>query len=93
MHPGRSGAEVTLSLRQGSSTDRLVALLKTIPDTAAEQAYELDELSLVLGLRLPDMAQTETYWHRGETGKAIRRLGFGVRVEFGRVVFVRRSAQ
>ena len=68
-------------------------LLQSVPEDAFERAYTLDELALVLGLRLPDVAQTETYWHRGETGRRMRALGFGVRVEFGRVIFVRNAAQ
>jgi hypothetical protein len=93
MQFGLAGDDVTLSLQSGSLTERLAALLQAIPDTAEEQPYALGDLSLLLGLRLPDLAQTETYWHRGETGRAIRGLGFGVRVEFGHVIFVRRPAR
>jgi hypothetical protein len=92
MQSSQAGEEMVVSVQQGPFAQRLSGLLQTIPATVGEQPYELDELSLLLGLRLPDVAQTVTFWHRGETGRAMRRLGFGVRVELNRVIFVRRTS-
>jgi hypothetical protein len=89
----RMGDSVTLSVHSGSLPERLSVLLRTIPDDAEARPYGLDELSLLLGLRLPEVAQTETYWHLGETGRRMRALGFGVQVEYGRVIFVRRTSR
>jgi hypothetical protein len=85
-------SNVALSLERGSLAERLSSMLRSIPETATEQAYSLDQLSLTLGIRLPDVAQTATYWHRGDVGRRLRALGFGVRVELGRVIFVRTAS-
>jgi hypothetical protein len=79
--------ELTLSLEQGSLADRVGALLESLPAGAGGHSLTLEELSLRLGLRLPDLAQTATFWQRGELGRRLRRLGYGVGVEYGRVVF------
>ncbi len=79
--------ELSLSLERGSLADRVGALLRSLPADSNEHTLTLDELSLKLGLRLPDLAQTATYWQRGELGRRLRRLGYGIRVEYGRVVF------
>src|SRR5713101_8453551 len=80
--------EVSLALSRGSLSERIVMLLRSLPADSGEHPFELDELSLRLGMRLPDVAQTATYWQRGELGRSLRRLGFGVRVEYGRVIFL-----
>lgn len=80
---------VAFSLEQGSLAERLASLLSALQKGAPEAGFTLDDLSLRLGLRLPDLAQTATYWHRADVGRTLRGLGFGVRVEFGRVIFVR----
>lgn len=81
-------APLELSLNQGSLAQRLALLLDAPNADSAELPFSLDDLSLALGLRLPDLAQTATFWQRGDLGKVLRRRGYGVRVEFGRVIFV-----
>jgi len=86
------GEEVSLSLERGSLADRVAGLLCSKPADAGEWAFSLDDLSLKLGLRLPAVAQTATFWQRGELGRRLRGLGHGVRVEYGRVVFTGEGA-
>jgi hypothetical protein len=81
-------ALIELSLHQGSLAQRLEDLLSDAAAEGGELAYSLDDLSLQLGARLPDLAQTATFWHRGDVGRALRRHGYRVRVELGRVIFV-----
>jgi hypothetical protein len=75
---------------EGSLPARVVALLNGRNRHDGDAPFELDSLALVLGQRLPDQAQTMTYWQRGELGRALRSAGYGVRVEQGRVIFVPR---
>jgi len=82
---------VFLSPGGGSLPRRLAALLQGRDGEHREVPFELDELSLALGQRLPPQAQTMTYWQRGDLGRALRKTGFDVRVEQGRVIFVRRA--
>lgn len=84
--------DLALSLEHGSLADRVAAMLSSLPDNAGEWVFPLDELSLRLGLRLPDLAQTATFWQRGELGRRLRGLGFGVRVQYGQVVFLGQGA-
>ncbi len=87
------GQHLSLSFEQGSLADRIAALLLSLPLIPLEQTFTLEDLSLRLGLRLPDLAQTATFWQRGELGRRLRGLGFGVRVEYGRVVFTGEGAE
>lgn len=82
--------ELALAVEGASLPQRLQLLLRRVPTAQTEAVFDLDRLSLSLGRRLPDQARTLTYWQRGEIGRALRAAGFGVRVEFERVIFVRR---
>lgn len=88
-----SGAGVSVSLAAGALPQRLRAFLAELPRERGAFAFDLDEVSLRLGRRLPDQAQTITYWQRGELGRALRGAGFGVGVEYGRVIFMRREEE
>lgn len=81
------GEDLPFSFVQGSLADRVAAMLSSLPAGSVEHVFALDDLSLRLGLRLPDLAQTATFWQRGELGRRLRGLGFGVRVQYGQVVF------
>lgn len=85
----RRAAPLTLVDSADTLPARLARLLASLPLASSECAFALDELSLRLGQRLPDQAQTLTYWQRGVLGRGLRRAGFSVRVELGRVVFMR----
>lgn len=88
-----NNADVVLVEETGPLPVRLASLLASFDDSSDEFSLALDELSLRLGLRLPDQAQTLTYWQRGDLGRALRGAGFMLRVQYGRIVFVRYAAQ
>lgn len=85
----QSRAGIVVATLSGSLPERLRALLAEHATGQGDLPFDLDGLSLALGLRLPDQAQTATFWQRGDLGRALRGSGFGVRVELGRVIFVR----
>jgi hypothetical protein len=90
MLPRRDGvAGISLAQGSGALPDRLRALLASLSHDALEVSFSLDQICLRLGQRLPDQAQTITYWQRGELGRALRAEGFAVRVEYGGVIFMR----
>ena len=82
-------ADVVFVDATGPLPVRLASLLTSLDASVEALNLALDELSLRLGVRLPDQAQTLTYWQRGDVGRALRGAGFLVRVEYGRVVLVR----
>ena len=86
----RQRVEIALTPVQRSLPEQLVRLLSGLPDGETEIPFGLPLLSLELGRRLPEQAQTITFWQRGDVGRALRRAGFAVRVEYGKIVFVRR---
>jgi len=81
-----------LSLNQGSLAQRLEQLLEDSDPENGQIPFALDDLSLALGVRLPDVAQTATFWQRGDLGRVLRRREYGVRVEYGRVIFISTTA-
>lgn len=90
MTPTNSGrADVAVATGIGPLHERFQEMLREIPASQKETMLALDELSLRLGSRMPDVAQTATYWQRGAVGRALRSAGYSVRVELGHVIFVR----
>ncbi|MGI8552182.1 MAG: hypothetical protein ACR2PL_15575 [Dehalococcoidia bacterium] len=81
--------QIALTVTGAGLPEQLTELLKELPKARREVSFTLDELSLRLGRRLPDPAQTITFWQRGPLGRALRAADFSVRVEYEKVIFVR----
>ena len=83
--------EIALTPVERPLPEQLARLLARFAGDQREERLGLPQLSLELGRRLTEQAQTITFWQRGELGRMLRRSGFAVRVEYGTVIFIRRS--
>jgi hypothetical protein len=82
------GPAMSVSLLEGSLSNRLASLLGSLPAEPSEHCFNLDELSLRLGMPLPEQAQTATFWQRGDLGRSVRGLGYRVQVRYAQVIFL-----
>jgi hypothetical protein len=83
-----NGPVLTVSQLEGSLPDRVGALLSSLPVERGEHVFALDDLSLQLGMPLPDFARNASFWQRGDLGRAVRRHGYIVQVRYGEVIFI-----